>query len=236
MSNELVVIAHNVHEMAQAQANVANWAEDKARDARESELEILEGLRVAKEHKWATSALSKAATLARKQREFYHKIAAASRLGYAIVPNFPIDVFAIRTKRLSPVAEDTPNWSTHRQSSESPPAGEGVTVSAIPSVDTEVRDDTNYKGEAIKRRFSWATAFRDVQFPLAAVKPMVLDDAGRAMAAGIFDEIGISPQGIIRSPKRHDPMVIGQVIYRPKNKVVSFLISWWMTNSDLEIR
>lgn len=232
MSN-LTVIANNAHEMAAAQSQIAEWAETKARDARAHETEMTEALEKARKNGWGTTALVNAARLAKKHREFYHKIAAAVRLGYVVVPTFPLDVFAIRTKRTSPLPKlTTHRWGLHGQSSESLPSGEGRYVSATPNVVQEYSVVKNSKGEDVKREEFWADSFRDVVLPFEAVKPRVMDDVSRAMAANLFDEVGITAKAT-----RADPMVIGQVIFR-KGSVdhrVSFLISWWLDSSDLQI-
>jgi len=234
--NDLVVIAHNANEMQQAQAEIQSWADGKAAAALAERDEIEAGLEVARRSKWATGALTTASRLAQKQHEFYRKIAAASRLGYVIVPNFPVDVFAIRTNKGVPVrGQNKGAWSTHEQESEGPPIGEGAYVSSLPEVIVnEYNDGTNKDGSPIKRRYSWASAFKDVAFPISAVKPQVLDDTSRAMAHGVFDELGLAPEGAMRK-RRFDPMVIGRVIYKPQRRVVSFLVAWWLSSRDIEI-
>ena len=102
MSNDLVVIAHNANEMQAAQVELATWADAKMRETQTLEREAEDGLDAAVRNGWRTKPLEHSLGLLKKQREFYHKIAAAVRLGYVIVPNFPADVFAIRTTRRAP--------------------------------------------------------------------------------------------------------------------------------------
>lgn len=234
MSN-LVVIAHNAHEMAEAQSNIAAWADGKAAEALAARKEIEESLEVASKSKWSTRGFKSGIKIAQRQHEFYRKIAAASRLGYVIVPNLPVDVFAIRTRKGTPERNQQENaWSTHEQASESPPIGEGRYVSSLPQVCTGSYEDIARDGKPITKTFSWAAAFQDVAFPITAVKPQVIDDTSRAMAHEIFDEIGLAPEGAMR--KRHyDPMVLGRVIYKPRRRIVSFLVAWWLSNRDIEI-
>lgn len=234
--NDMIVVAHNANEMAQAQSEIAAWADRKGAEALAMREEINESLAVAQKNRWATKGLKTGLRLAQMRHEFYRKIATASRLGYVIVPNLPIDVVAIRTDKFSPRRGQQFGWSDHQQKSEGPPEGEGRYVSPTPEVLTDVDVQTNDAGKEVSRRFSWAEEFRDVEFPVRGVKPLVLDDAGRAMALKVFDEIGIAPQGAIRR-RNFDPMLIGRIVYRrgATDHNVSFLIAWWMSNRDLEI-
>lgn len=238
MDDQLVVIAHNSHEMAAAQVQLGTWAEKKVAETSDARAEIEESLRLAVEHKWGVTGLRRAVGIAKKQHEFYRKIAAAVRLGYVIVPNFPVDLFAIRTTKGTPKrGQQDGGWFSdraHEQESNAPPIGHGSYVDAIPETEVRSYPAKSADGQAITKHFNFATAFRDVAFPITAVKPQILDDTGRAMAAKVFDEIGIGPEGVIRS-RIKDPMVIGRIIYRPKKRVVSFLIAWWLTNKDLEV-
>lgn len=234
--NDMIVVAHNANEMAQAQSEIAAWADRKGAEALAMREEINESLAVAQKNRWATKGLKTGLRLAQMRHEFYRKIATASRLGYVIVPNLPIDVVAIRTAKEAPNPKRNYRWSDHEQKSEAPPEGEGRYVSPIPTVFVDHETASDSKGNAIQKRFSWAEEFRDVEFPVRGVKPMVLDDAGRAMALKVFDEIGIAPQGAIRR-RNFDPMLIGRIVYRrgATDHNVSFLIAWWMSNRDLEI-
>lgn len=235
MSNEIVVIAHNAQEMAKAQSELAVWADMKAAESLVSQREIELGLSTARANKWATAPLQRAVKIARQQHEFYRKIAAASRLGYVIVPNLDVDVFAIRTTKPLPSGRSNYTWATHEQSSNAPAIGEGRYESSLPAVEQDDEEYTNEAGKVMTRGVSWATTFKDVAFPITAVKPQILDDTARAMAHKVFDELGLAPAGA-RKKRHYDPMVVGRVIYRPRKKVVSFLITWWLTNTDLEIR
>lgn len=236
----MVVIAHNAAEMAHAQKEMVSWAEGKMRETLAIRSEVTESLATAQKNGWGTRGLKIAVKQAQQQHEFYHKMTAALRLGYVVVPNLPIDVFAIRTTSDNPRrTEEVSTWAgsrAHLQESNSPALGEGKYVSDVPSVVEDAQKRTNSSGHEITEFHSWAHAFREVVFPIKTAKAQVLDDTGRAMAEKLFDEIGIAPQGVSRAKRRVDPMVVGQIIYRPKNHRVSFLVAWWMSNLDLEIR
>lgn len=233
----MVVIAHNAAEMAHAQTELVSWAEGKMRESLAVRSEVAESLATAEKNKWGTRGLKVAIKQAQQQHEFYHKMVSALRLGYVIVPNLPIDVFAIRTTSDNPRRLES-RWrsTTHEQKSNTPPLGEGRYVGALPNAVEDVRLIPREDGKGTMEHYrSWAESFRDVVFPIRTAKAQVMDDTGRAMAEKLFDEIGIAPQGVIRAPKKNDPMVVGQIIYRPKQHRVSFLVAWWMSNRDIEI-
>lgn len=233
---DLVVIARNAPEMAVAQQGLVKWAQEKMAEAGGDRDQLQGNLDLAKKAGWRTDGLVRAVRLATKQVEFYEKIERALAAGYVIVPNFPIDVFAIRTRREDPVGSvQEYRGATHTQESEAPPAGEGRYVSPEPAIGhEEVAVDRD--GKQVKVLRTWPEEFRDVLFPFSAVKPQIVKDTAEAMQKAIFDEIGIAPQG-----RKKDPMTIGRIFYRGagpswNRREVSFLISWWLTNRDLELR
>jgi hypothetical protein len=48
----------------------------------------------------------------------------------------------------------------------------------------------------------------------------------------VFDRIGVTPH---RTVRKRDPMVIGEIVYKngATERVMSFLITWWIDTSDL---
>lgn len=65
-------------------------------------------------------------------------------------------------------------------------------------------------------------------------KPQIMEATGQAMAAKIFDELGILPDP---KPKK-DPMIIGTIIdprgvYGRERRRVSFIIAWHLNVRDL---
>jgi len=99
-----------------------------------------------------------------------------------------------------------------------------------------MRNDVSYtdsKGQQKEQYLYKATKFRELDFPFLLVKPQVLDATQIAMAAKIFDEIGIAPEGVIHS-RKPDPMILG-IIKAPKrgytHKKITFLIAWFL-NTD----
>jgi hypothetical protein len=216
-----LILVHSPEEMATASARLAGWAEQKLMEAKADLAEIEQTLQHAKAVGWPTASLATVARRKRKDLVFYEKAEAAFRAGYYMVPNFDIDVVAIRTSRGRPkgvgVEHKTTVFGGVRTpdvETESPPLGEGRTVSSLPEVYRGKREGMKGTGQNPNEKVTLYTMeitdFRDFTFPAAFVKPAVIDDVQRAVVAKLFDEIGILPH---RSyVNRGDPMVIGRIV------------------------
>lgn len=163
---------------------------------------------------------------------FYEKIREALDAGYIVVPDFPIEVFAIRTDAAKPVGEETSHeWGrpVFEQHAKLLPAGQGKYVSPRPTVEHgEDRKEKNAAGHEIVWRDWWATEFREVAIPARLVRPEILDATNKALMLKVFDEIGL-----VGAPKR-DPIIVGRILdpRDPHNwinrKRVTFFIAWWL--------
>jgi len=229
--NDLIVIARNPQEMEAAQSQLVAWVDNKIHEADQQLADFQQNLALAQRERWKTSGLTTACRLARRKCQFYEKMKAAIEAGYVIVPNFPIDVFAIRTEKEEPKQDCSIHRHDRRlQRSEAPQLGKGRNVSNEPVIvsQKEVIDEKT-------TTYYWADAFQEVDFPLKFAKITVLDDVGKALALNIFDEIGVLPA---RAAKV-DPMVIGQIVYRGSHSYterrLSFLITWWLNEEHLTI-
>jgi len=234
------LVARNPVEMAKAKGDLQTWLEKKvaAMTAEGKELEAARNH--AKKSKWNYAALAKHAALTLKRVEFYKKALTAVQAGYTLVPNFPVDVFAIRVKRHTPpnsLANDsTSQWSgqrpTHDPRPEALPVGEGryVSGSLVGGRSGEYKDK-NSKGEEITKYFFHPTDFAEVTFPMEAARVEVMSAASEAMAMKCFDSLGICPQ-----TRKGDPLIIGKVL-GPKigytQREISFLIAWHLNLTTL---
>lgn len=230
--NELTVIARNSQEMLAAQGQLTAWAANKVTEAEKELEQFQENYDIAKRNKWRTVGLESAVRIARKKYQFYEKMKIAVEAGYVIVPNFPIDIFAIRTAKTGPKEGGTSNhWDSHIQKSELPMLGEGEYVSDRPTQLQESWTEKDKEGRDVTKHWYTAGEFQEVDFPFTAVKPQILDEVSRAMALKAFDEIGILPARRSKS----DPMVVGQIVFRNSGneRRLSFLITWWLSESHL---
>ncbi len=235
---ELQLIAETPGEMAIAQQKMKTWCSDKITAMKAEAAELTEEVRLATEHKWKTSVLKRHESLALKRVDFYEKIQVAVESGYCIVPNFPVQTFAIRTrKRIPSKKEGTWEYDSRLQSSESPPLGEGEYKDSVPLLDWKhVSDGIDEKTGKTKWKKIWyADSFEEqIEFPISVAKPQIMTATQRAMLLKCFDDIGVLPDRVKVS---QDPLVIGR-IKDPRSskfnqKYVSFLIAWYVDTSVL---
>lgn len=246
VTNNLHLIARNPDEMRQAQQSLAAWFDAKARMCERDAMELEDARDIAASKAWKTEAvLKRHAALMRKRVDFYRKCQAAVEAGYCIVPNFDVDVFAIRTCR-NPKrnSSDSKRTAGQQQQSEGPPAGAGDLVNPRPEVYETGREiqRTNYKGEPVKdsqgnqiydpvfAAFDWS---EEIDFPISVARPEIMSETARAMALQIFDEFGVQD-----GPSRKgDPLVVGRII-DPRSTTynrrwVTFLLAWYVNTADL---
>jgi hypothetical protein len=230
------LVARDPQQMAAAQSNLTLWLENKLAAVTAEARELETARDYAKAHKWNYKALANQANKARHLVTYYDKMLIAVKAGMTLVPNFPIDFFAIRVKREFPNSDTATNsasnytpsfYTPQNESPEALPAGEGRWVSPTGGEMSTQRYDTADKdGKITHHAEQWRTEFADVEFPLIAARPLVMDATQQAMAMKVFDRIGICPP-----QRKGDPLIIGQVILPPINwrnpkRFVSFLVAW----------
>lgn len=226
------IIALNPQQMAEAQTTTLDWI-DKKLAAAEQELDEADKLHAALMSRGmridaAKSMMNKSARRVR----FYEKCKAALAAGYYIIPPFNIQLFAIRTNRVAPRADKSENNWSREQAALSLPVGEGRYVDPAAK---------RYKAEVIQKPgYTDPSKVRDVQLyengdwrdeidmPVRAMKPTLIDAVGRALELKIFDALGIAP-----AYRAADPIIAGQ-IRRPEGKgTLTFFVAWWLDESDL---
>lgn len=175
---------------------------------------------------------------------YYEKMQSALEQGYFIMPDLPnvIDVFAVRTKQRNTNQSSSATYKHGSDNgimdvkSQALPEGDGRYVNPAPLVERYSEEETykNHSGnEATRTRYFSDTAGLSevVDFPVVAVRPQVLDATGMALAAKLFDEIGIiRPHS--GATRKGDPIVVGR-IRNGDEKACSFIIHWWVATEDL---
>jgi len=166
----------------------------------------------------------------KKRLAGYQKVAAALSAGYYLVPNFPVDWFAIRRTERKPRREEC-DWS-HTQFTQSMrqlEIGKGRYVDPVPFRSEYIRRDPEGKTTRIYYPVSFD---EDITPPAALVNAGLMPHLIKALRAKVFDAIGLVRN--TRSQGR-DPMLVGAISfggpsYSPKE--LTFLISWWMDFKD----
>jgi hypothetical protein len=225
------LVARNALEMKDSQHHLKDWLQRKLTQIDAEITEIQTAIDYAKSHKWSVKAHQSQKSRALTGRVFYEKILDAVEAGYTVVPEFPIDVFAIRVDRTNPVQGDA--YSTYGKpalSEEQPDvlsSGEGEYVSELPKArHWDSQHDDGKDGKVTHHNVS-AIAFADIAFPIAIARPEIMDATAQAMALKVFDRIGICPKSATR---KRDPMIIGQILLKQSwygsYREVNFLIGW----------
>lgn len=215
--------------MLEAQSDCLGWADTKLAQAKQ-ELSLAE-------QNW--NALNKAGlrtqpatTMMRKARArilFYEKVKAALEAGYYIIPPFDVQVFAIRTNMENPPAKRDANWWQRESNAQRLAVGEGRYVDPRPTrelVDEILEKKEN--GQVQKHRFFENIDWKDLDMPVRAIKPTVIEATGRALALKLFDALGIAP-----AYRSADPIIVGH-LRRPDNGApLTFFIAWWLDFNDI---
>lgn len=230
-TDSVFLAARNSEEMATSQKQLAEWLMRKMRACTREYNDLQAGAREAEAHKWSSKALRAAASKMWRRVVYYDKLRQAVEAGYVVIPWMRYDAFAVRVVReehrslMSTSDYHTPNIP--EQHSAVAPAGEGRYVSASSAGYTGSRTERTPEGKDKKVYYAVSTGFREVEFPLMAAKPVLMNAAAQAMALKIFDEIGIAPN--IRG---RDPFVVGTV-QGPAHRNVIFLIAWYLDTRAL---
>lgn len=220
----VAVTAFEPNDMPQCQEALKAWAVNKVRTL-DSDVEELErAVAEAKQRKWKTSTFQRHLGIAKKRVEFYRKIMCALQAGYVIVPNFPVQAFAIRTKKEQPAAMwvEARYKADCKQVTDCLPVDEGEYKNPFPVVASQPLRDQ--QGNVTMYR-QWAEEWDEMDFPISMAKGEIMQATGRAMTLKIFDELGILPKA-----RKEDPIIVGLVHLRGPcgytTKTVTFMIAW----------
>lgn len=223
------IIAINPQQMQEAQATTIGWVGAKLAEA-QNELALakqtFEALHVAG---LRTKSAEHLAAKANRRIKFYEKLKAALEAGYHIIPPFNIQLFAVRTDRAS-LNDDSESRFSSEQRGRSLPVGVGRFENpAVTRFADREEERKNFDGTTRKvtifRNGNWPD---EIEMPIRALKPQVIEATGRALHEKIFDALGIAP-----AYRAADPIIAGQ-IYRPDGKgVITFFVAWWLDEGDL---
>lgn len=231
---DLTLVALTPADMVPAQTALGTWCDQKiaAVQAELSDLEI--NLELAVSHGWKHASVAASLNRTHKRILYYEKMKAAVEAGYLLVPNFPIDVFAVRVKRTQQPSqtskyEYSSGYKTAR--AELLPAGEGRYVDET----LEIRDLSYTKklenGQTERVGLYASGDYDTVDFPVVAVKPAILQATQRAMAMKVFDEMGTVQN---QPGSGRDPIVIGRLRDpRGNNRCATFFVAWWLDTASL---
>lgn len=228
---DLTIVALSPADMAHSQTELSTWC-DRKLEAVKRELNDLEvNLELATEHGWKYQSVANSINRAEKRILYYEKMKAAVEAGYLMVPNFPIDVFAVRVKRAKQRESigSYPSSSAFDAKPELLPSGEGRYVDdRVFHVNESYMEKTPDGNTREISRYVSAD-YDEVDFPVAVVKPAVLQATARAMALRVFDQMGTVSNQVGR-----DPIVVGRLLDpRGNRRCVTFFVAWWLDTATL---
>lgn len=210
-------------QMKTAQSQLIDWCANKCAYLQAEVKELEDAVFHASTMKWATKPIKHQASKVRKRITFFEKVKAALEAGYVIVPNFPVQMFSIRTDKQSPLKMfSSSKWGSKEQSAKELPQGEGEYQNPFPvvTIDSWKDDKGNYHHQ------SYAEDWAEMEFPITMIKPEIIEATNKAMALNLFDQFGIMP-----ATRNEDPVIIAQIINGRKR--VSFMIAWHLNTNVL---
>jgi hypothetical protein len=229
----LQVIVTEPGQMAIAQQDLIAWCDRKIASLEGERAEGQEAYEVARAAKWKSSTLKAVTARLAKRILYYQKIQEALRAGYVVVPNFPEEIFAVRTNRKPDGKVRTQQWKVRDMQAGALPIGEGSYVSSSPMVEHRAVQLT--RDDKPRTEHQWLAVDTDeVEFPVALAHPAVLSATAKAMSRKLFDEMGIVRQA------SGDPIVVGRIVdptrggsMRSNQRRMSFFVAWWLREADL---
>lgn len=239
--DDTFLVARNQMEMAACQSRLVVWFTEQvtklAADARELE----EAIEIALKNRWRRGTMQKHLKYCYDKILFFEKCKTAVAESYAIIPDLPCDVFAIRVDPSQGPEYDKQVSQYGQPSMKEQPAdilgiGEGEYKSEVPTTRnyTEKRLNSDKSEYTVNVRES--DKFQNVQFPVIAAKMKVMDATQQAMALKLFDQIAVIPQSARR---KRDPMIVGRILGPRKGSyreplMLSFVICWFLDLKTLE--
>lgn len=224
------IIAVNPQQMQEAQATTIGWIGAKLADAERdlaSAQEAFESLnRAGLRTKPAETLISKA----NRRIKFYDKVKAALEAGYYVIPPFNIQLFAVRTNRVNtPDNMSDSRWEKPMTPVSLPVGGGEYRNPHVGRIEAGTETRKNHAGNDYEvTLFKNANWQDEIDLPVRAMKPQIIEEVGKALHLKIFDALGIAP-----AYRAADPIIAGQ-INRPDGKgALTFFVAWWLDEADL---
>lgn len=231
VSDDLVVLARDPTEMANAQQGLIAWMDRKLAALRAELADAEDNLETAKRMKHRTDGWRRVVKLSQGRIDFYEKARAALEEGYCIIPDFPVQLIAVKTDRKHPPSRWVKGGAHLLPDIKAQPLPEGEGEYVSPNPITTTRDQHPVP-ETYTKVESKAVAFQLPDFPVKVVKPQILKGLETALKRKLFDEIGILPQ----TGRGRDPVLVGRIWRREgsyNEPSLNFLIAWWIDTRDL---
>lgn len=254
---ETHLVATSPVEMQAAQGDLKTWLEQRLSVLERDIVEANAALNEARKNGWATAALTAARNRAVDDETFYYKILMAVEAGHTIIPDFPIQVFAVR-RESGPRQQEQTYIGLHDGRNtglgqpvppDYAPAGTGEYRNPSPALWTSTRENKLATPENKQHRYyTTVTRFNHpaapISFPKASTRSPVMRATAKAMKEKVFDQVGVclptaavaGGRQVRQGARAGDPLIIGQVVHKPvgsQQRVVSFIIAWHLDLNQL---
>lgn len=219
MTNQLAAVSPS--ELVTAQMGVLEHCVARINKLNQELDEAQQNLDRAHSSKWATKPFRNRVNQIARKIDYFKKIGEAVKKGYLIIPDvWNSELFAIRVKDKNRV-----RWDRYGSPKlQRLPIGTGEYVDGNPLVENHCRID----GEGRERTWkTYSTDLEEIDFPVTAVHPAVLDATEIAMADKIFDTFRIARQG-------GDPFIFGEIRHPTTSyKSITFFVAWFLDVNTL---
>lgn len=216
------LVALNPGELQEAQGGLVAWIDSRLGDIGPDIEEAAKALQAATEAGINTKALQRALVRLQKRKRYLGKLKAALQAGYLMIPNLPLDLIAVRTDQQNPRQETGSRWDQFTQSGRVLEQGTGRYVNPLPLRSSYVEKDA--QGKDVRHYFP--SSFDEVvDLPLEVARPEVIERTRAALAARLFDQIGVCRDW--RDGVRGDPIVCGRILDSSNpGRAMTFFVAW----------
>jgi len=258
---ETHLVACNPVEMHEARGDLKAWVEQKLATLARDIVEANAALNEARNNNWGTAALTSARNRAVDDETFYFKVLQAVEAGHTIIPEFPIEIFAVRRHEADRSREVVFNNAVNARDTflgepvrtDCAPAGAGEYRNPQPWTSSSTRENLA-PGAKERNEPRWYTSvYRSanpvgpISFPSMTARSPIMRATAKAMKEKVFDQIGVCHPVIADAAtatrrtetsarRAGDPLVIGQILHKrvgSKQKCVSFIIAWYLNVNEL---
>lgn len=256
---ETHLVALNPVEMQAAQGDLKAWLGQRLTIIERDIVDANAAINEARKNGWATGALVNARNRAVDDETFYNKILIAVEAGHPIIPDFPIQVFAVRRHEADKTGATTfqgivrgsDTYLGEPVDTDCAPAGAGEYRN--PQRETiDTRQENRTPGAEERKEPHYYTRVRrtgkpkgPITIPSVTARSPIMRATNEAMQEKTFDQIGVCHPNIpvaatrqvnTGSARAGDPLVIGQILHKRvsgRQKCVSFIIAWYLNLNDL---
>lgn len=230
------MIALDRPQLERAHAQMLEWVRGEQRRVALELSDERAALESAIAHHWDRKPFRRKVAQLEARTTFLGKLEEALLAGYVLVPNFDMDVFAIRTTARAPRGGETTNrFDQFLQPAQLLPPRVGEYRNPAPAAlerTDRIRSERDPKEVKEVTKY-WPHAWAQIEFPMAIARPALMNRAGEVMAQRLFDELGVARDTQGRGRRAGDPFLLGRIRNPSGRADVTFFLGWYFDPSAL---